>query len=270
MITVLGASGFIGSQLVKQLQAGGRDYQAIGRNDPLPNKQLGDVIYCIGVTADFRSRLLDTVDAHVCRLHDLVSNHEFDSLLYLSSTRVYAGADSGDEEQPLRVTPREADELYNISKAMGESLTLNCGRNTRVARVSNVYGSDFASENFLSSVLKDVIAKGKVVLRTAPDSAKDYISVGDVVSSLLQIATSGRERIYNVASGINVSHKELAEKLRDLTGCEIEFAPGAETVTFPQINIERMRSEFHFAPASILDELADLVRLYESNREALK
>ena len=72
------------------------------------------------------------------------------------------------------------------------------------------------------------------------------------------------------AASLAEMHNELAEKLRDLTGCEIEFAPGAETVTFPQINIERMRSEFHFAPASILDELANLVRLYESNREALK
>ena len=270
MITVLGASGFIGSELVRRLASDGADYQAIGRNDAVPNSNLGHVIYCIGVTADFRSRLLDTVAAHVCRLHDLVSNHEFESLLYLSSTRVYAGAEVGDEEQPLRVTPGKADDVYNISKAMGESLALNCGRNTRVARVSNVYGPDFASQNFLSSVLKQAVAEGKVVLYTARNSAKDYISVNDVVNGVIQIATGGRERIYNLASGVNVSHQELAERLRPLAGCEIEFAPDAETVRFPQINIERMRNEFDFAPVSVLDELAPLVRLYEGNRDALK
>lgn len=270
MITVLGASGFIGSQLVSRLASDGVDCQAIGRNDVVPKGNLGHVIYCVGVTADFRSRLLDTVEAHVCCLHDLVSNHKFESLLYLSSTRVYAGAETAGEEQPLRVGPQNADDVYNISKAMGESLTLNCGHNTRVARVSNVYGPDFASQNFLASVLKEAVVERKVVLLTARDSAKDYISVTDVVNGVLQIATRGRERIYNLASGTNVSHQELADRLRPLARCEIEFAPDAQTVRFPQINIERMRNEFDFAPASILDDLASLVGLYERNRDALK
>ena len=81
MITVLGASGFIGSQLVKALEAGGWDYQAVGRTDTLPNKNLGNVIYCIGVTADFRWRLLDAVEAHVCYLLEVIRNQQFESLL---------------------------------------------------------------------------------------------------------------------------------------------------------------------------------------------
>ena len=36
MITVLGASGFIGSHLIEQLDALGAEYQAIGRDDALP------------------------------------------------------------------------------------------------------------------------------------------------------------------------------------------------------------------------------------------
>lgn len=270
MITVLGASGFIGSQLARKLEITGVEYQVIGRTDTLSNKELGDVIYCIGVTADFRRRLLDTVEAHVCRLLELIRNHQFHSLLYLSSTRVYIGNDSSDEEKSLHVRPQNADDVYNISKAMGESIALNCGRRTRVARLSNVYGPDFSSENFLSSIVKQAVSGEKVVLRTAPESAKDYINVDDVVAGLIQIATSGRQRIYNLASGVNVSHRELAERLRVLTGCEIEFVPDAETVRFPQINIERMRNEFNFAPASVLDKLASLVRLYERNRDTLK
>jgi nucleoside-diphosphate-sugar epimerase len=270
MITVLGASGFIGSQLARKLETTGVEYQAIGRNDTLPDKNLGDVIYCIGVTADFRRRLLDTVEAHICRLLELIRNHQFDSLLYLSSTRVYIGDDSSDEEKKLHVRPQNADDVYNISKVMGESIVLNCGRRAHVARVSNVYGPDFTSENFLSDIVKQAVRGEKVVLRTAPESVKDYIDVDDVVAGLIHIATAGRQRIYNVASGFNVSHGELAEKLRALTGCEIEFAPGAETVSFPQINIERMREEFNFAPLSILDGLAPLVRLYKAKAQPLK
>ena len=155
MITILGASGFIGSQLARKLAAGGANYRAIGRNDPIPNENLGHVIYCIGVTADFRTRPLDTVEAHVCALIELIRGHQFESLLYLSSTRVYAGDDSSNEEKPLHVSPPNAPDLYNISKVMGESIVLNCAPNARVARLSNVYGPDFDSDNFLPSIVRD-------------------------------------------------------------------------------------------------------------------
>lgn len=263
MITILGASGFIGSQLARKLAAGGADYRAIGRTDPIPDENLGHVIYCIGVTADFRTRPLDAVEAHVCALVQLLRQHQFESLLYLSSTRVYAGGDSSNEEKPLRVIPRNAPDLYNISKAMGESIVLNCGRNARVARVSNVYGPDFTSDNFLPSIVRQALSGAKLVLETAAESAKDYVRIDDVVDALVQIATRGRRQIYNVASGRNVSHRELTDKLHALTGCEIEYRARAPVARFPPIDIERLRSEFDFAPSSVLDDLPQLVELYK-------
>jgi nucleoside-diphosphate-sugar epimerase len=262
MITILGASGFIGSQLARKLAAEGVEYRAIGRNDRIPAENLGDVIYCIGVTADFRTRPLDTVEAHVCALVEFIRRYQFDSLLYLSSTRVYADDEASHEYKPLFVSPRNAPDLYNISKLMGESIALNCARNARVARVSNVYGPDFHSDNFLPSIVRDAVSSGKLVLHTAPESAKDYVSVDDVVNALIQLAMRGREQIYNVASGVNVSHRELAEKLRALTGCEVEFEANAPIAKFPPIDVERLRSEFGFAPRSVLDDLPQLVESY--------
>jgi nucleoside-diphosphate-sugar epimerase len=268
MITILGADGFIGSQLVRRIDELSVEYQAIGRNDVLPTANLGHVIYCIGLTADFRSRPLETVEAHVCNLLQLLRAAEFESLLYLSSTRLYAGTDSSDERQALLVRPENQNDLYNISKAMGESVVLSCGRRTRVARISNVYGGDFTSDNFLADVMKQAVSGERMVLQTARNSAKDYINVTDVVDGLLQIATKGRESIYNLASGVNVSHGELAERVQTLTDCEIEFAVDAQTITFPQIGIERMRDEFDFAPSFLLDDLPTLVKLYEGNRSS--
>lgn len=263
MITILGASGFIGSQLARKLAADGVEHRAIGRNDPIPDENLGDVIYCIGVTADFRERPLDTVEAHVSALLELLRQHQFDSLLYLSSTRVYADDESSNEEKPLHVSPHHAPDIFNISKAMGESIVLNCAHRGRVARVSNVYGPDFHSDNFLPSIVRDAVSGEKLVLHTAPESAKDYISVDDVVNALVQIATRGREPIYNVASGVNVSHRELAEKLRALTGCEVVFEANAPVAKFPPINVERLQSEFPFVPCSVLDDLPQLVESYK-------
>ena len=69
LVTVLGAGGFIGGALVARLIAEGRPVDPVTRDD-LPallsaRRPAGDVIYCIGLTADFRTRPLDTAEAHV-------------------------------------------------------------------------------------------------------------------------------------------------------------------------------------------------------------
>ncbi len=267
MITVLGASGFIGSRIVKRLETLGREHRAIKRHDPLPSGPLGHVVYCIGLTADFRSRPLDTVEAHVCKLLEVLRACEFESLVYLSSTRLYSEADSTSEETAIRISPLLAGDLYNASKATGESLVLNCGRRGRVIRISNVYGSDFASNNFLSSIIRDAISRKEVVFQTSADSAKDYISIDNVVDTLIDITTAGKERIYNLASGYNISNGELAETLHRLTGCSTQFSQPAPLVTFAPINIDRLCAEFDFQPSHVLDDMPQLIDLYRRNLE---
>ena len=265
MITILGASGFIGSHLARRLQQYKLEFQAVKRNEPVPGGNLGNVIYCIGVTADFRSKPFETVDAHVCTLLDFVKRHEFDSLLYLSSTRLYGGGHSTDEEAMLNVRPQSANDLYNLSKLMGESIALNCGRTGRVARIANVYGEDFTSDNFLPSILRQAASRRKIVFETAPESEKDYVWIHEVVENLIWIAAQGKQQIYNVASGMNVSNAQLAARLQQLTGCEIEFAPGAPAIRFPRINIGRVRGEFGIVPSSVVDDLEWLVQRYRNN-----
>lgn len=249
MITVLGASGFIGSHLVRHLAQSGLEHQAPAR-DELP-EQLGHVIYCIGLTADFRERPYDAVEAHVAKLLEVVRHGRFESLLYLSSTRVYRRG-GGREDDDLRVNPSQADDLYDLSKLTGEAVALSLP-NGRVARLSNVYGEG-QTDTFLASVLSEAKERGAVELRTALASAKDYVSVHDVVPLLVRIALHGRERIYNVASGVNVTHAELVAAI----GCRATAQNGAPAVVFPAIDITRVRTEFGFTPARVTDALRSL------------
>lgn len=264
-ITILGASGFIGSQLAERLRETGAEFFAPARGAEISGQHLGDVIYCVGLTSDFRTRPLDTVNAHVCELLQVLRDCDFDSLLYLSSTRLYNSHHGlAKEEDPISVAPLSPSDLYNISKLMGESLALSSGRKVRVARISNVYGGDFTSENFLSSIVGDAVTKGKIVLRTSPDSEKDYIGIDDVTEGLIKIASGGQHEIYNLASGVNVSNRALVEGLSRITGCEVEFLPDAARVSFPTNSIERLRAEFGFSPHSVLEDLEGLVNLYKS------
>jgi nucleoside-diphosphate-sugar epimerase len=159
----------------------------------LPKKDLGHIIYCIGVTADFRTRPFDTVDAHVCKLLDILKNHDFESLTYLSSTRIYqSSSEPCCEENTIQVNPLDFNDLYNISKIMGEAVCFASGTKVRVVRLSNVYGGDYNSDNFLSSITRDAILKRKIILNTSLESEKDYISIHDVTDLLLKIAQNGR------------------------------------------------------------------------------
>jgi nucleoside-diphosphate-sugar epimerase len=267
--TVLGASGFIGRNLVAHLREGGHEVLAPARNDAGRFRgSLGHVIYCIGLTSDFRHRPFDTVRAHVSVLSDVLEQADFASLLYLSSTRVYSRASETAETATLPSSPLESSDLYNLSKLMGESLCLNSERNgTRIVRLSNVIGFDPASDNFLSSLIRDAI-EGTILLRSALDSSKDYIALNDVLSILPRIAVEGVDRVYNVARGRNIRNSQLTKKLELLTGCRVKVAPRAPVQRFLPINIERLCREFGFSPSNPVERLADLVDAYRRGSDA--
>lgn len=240
--TVFGASGFVGRHLSAYLRRLGYDVRDVRRGDSSwQGADLGICFYTIGLTADFRSRPFETVDAHVSVLADVLEAARFQSFVYCSSTRVYMGAQSTDETAPLVANPADPDHLYNLSKLMGEALCLGSGRpNVRVARLSNVVGVDTGSANFLNSILGDALKKGHVTLRTSARSAKDYVAIDDVVAALEAIGARGTEPITNVAFGANTTHAELAQAIGTETGAAFEVAAGAPVVTFPEIATGRL------------------------------
>lgn len=271
--TVLGATGFIGRHLLDHLDSQGEEVFAPDRDDPdILNSDLGHVVYAIGLTADFRSRPFDTMDAHVCRLMEILQSATFESLVYLSSTRVYGGCESGSEEAKLRVDPTAPGDLYNLSKLAGEALCFaHPSPAVRVARLSNVFAASqraFAkTEDFLPAVIRAAVDAGHVRLETAPDSTKDYVWIGDVVRALHRIATAGTHRLYNVASGRNISNGDIVGGLQKITGCDIDVAPGAPRTVFPTIDVARIGSAFTppdrpWAPAGLIEHLEDLVAIH--------
>ena len=266
MITILGSEGFIGSHLTAHLRDSGIPCQTPARGDSLRGRPLGHVIDCAGVTADFRTRPYDTVEAHVSRVVDIARHCTLDSFVYLSSTRLYKDQQSAkaQEEDDISVSPVGAGGLYNLSKAMGEAVVLTLGERARVVRLSNVYGYGSEQHNFLASIVTDALTTGEIVLQTSFDSAKDYVSVTDVVRLLPRIAAEARQRIYNVASGVNVTNGEITSAIARLTGCRVSVRPDAETWVYPQISIDRARTEFDFTPSALLDHLPALVEAYRA------
>ena len=258
--TVLGASGYIGSHLLNALQQRPEAivYAPSLAKTPyaineLLDDDLGHIFYCIGLTANFRKQPFATIDAHVCLLRQLLEFGRFESLTYLSSTRVYECANSTQESALLPVTPENSGHLYNISKLMGESLCLASGRNTKIVRLANVVGTAMTGQNFLTQVITEAVKTGEVTFMTSANSAKDYVLIADVVRWLPDIALHGKQSIYNVASGINTSNAELASLLT-AQGIQVHFAENAPDWSFPVIDTQRLQQEFAPAQSSLAKE----------------
>lgn len=268
--TILGGRGFIGRHLVATLESLGWDCWVPERDDPkLFLNALGTVFYCIGLTADFRTRPFATVDAHVGRLQQILEHGNFEKIIYLSSSRVYAGCEIGEEGKPLLVDSARPDDLYNLSKLMGESLVFQSRHECGVARLSNVLGIGMDASNFIGAVLVEAKETGCVHFRTALSSAKDYIWIDDAVAGLIAIATDGGRKIYNVASGVNLTHNALAEMLI-ARGIRVSVADYAPVTCFPPISVSRLTRETAWRPAPIMPRLEALLDQFQLMNRAPK
>ena len=260
--TVLGANGFIGSKLVEHLQKDGVEcFTPDVRKENIFQKSLGHVIYSIGVP-NFIERPFDAVDAHVCVLRKLLEHGKFDSLLYISSGRIYYNSSSTKEEDSININPLHLNDLYNISKLMGESMCIASKKdNVKIVRPSNVTGSNVSSKLFIPSILRDAVYHQKIILHCTLDSQKDYVYIDDVVSLLPKIVLDGKDRIYNIAYGKNTTSKEIVDEISRLTNCKIDIIEPSK-FSFPQISIKRIQDEFNFKPISITSKIELMVNEY--------
>ncbi len=261
MITVLGSSGFIGSAIVKKIKNEKVDYFSPKRNENIYNKYLGDVLYCIGLTADFRLKPFETVTAHVSLLNEILEKADFNSLTYLSSTRVYINAVTArvSEKDDIISNPNNADDLYTLTKLTGESICICSNRNTKIARLSNVTGNSNDAVNFLPDIIHQIKTTGSLQLRQTLSSAKDYISINNVADLLMSVAQKGKSKIYNIASGKNTTNLSIIEELKKQYNFTLTVTPDAKEIIFPEIANELICEEFNFIPDNIGKQIISLL-----------
>jgi len=265
MFTIFGAGGFIGSHFTRYLSQAGEPCRPLLRQDGIPvDVNLGHVIYSVGLTGDFRHRFAEALEAHVNLVARILSGCRFESFLYLSSTRVYMGNPSAVETAPLMADPADPDHFYSITKLMGESLCLaNPNARVRVARLSNIVGADFEQGNFITSLIYQALSQGRIEMNSSLDSEKDYLGIQDAVKVLHDIACKGKCRIYNVASGNNVTHREVLAAIKQNIDFDVIVNPRAPRTVFKTINIERMKSEFDCRPKPPFKELPEIIKTYK-------
>lgn len=260
--TVVGARGFIGTALVAALRAQGAEV-TVRRSDESAERDRGHVIYASGVAWGAERRPAEAYEIHVERVRRALGAGGADSFTFLSSTRVYDGAPATSEDTPLVVHPWTGADTYAISKLAGENLVLaHPDARLRVARLSNVFGPSFRAELYLSQLLRAAVREGVIAVRTARDSAKDYVAIDEVAALVPEIARRGRERLYNVARGRNTTAGDILDAIALATGARVEVAPGSPSAIVPPISIARLAAEFPAPALDVVGAIPELARAF--------
>jgi nucleoside-diphosphate-sugar epimerase len=265
LFTILGSTGFIGKHLVNYLKDQEFEIQTPDiRSEDITKINLGNVIYAIGESKQ-KGNIENFTQSHIGYLNKILNNSNFDSFLYCSATRVYSKSKETHENTSLLTNSIDPRNLYTNLKILGESICLSYNNpKIRIARLSNVTGNNFNSNLFLPSIIRDTVNKNNIELFTTLKSEKDYILIDDVVQLLTKISLEGESQIYNVASGINLSNKEIVSQIQKITKCKLSFSADTFDYSFPKIDITRIINEFNFKPRSVLEHLEYLINCYQN------
>lgn len=253
--TIIGGQGFIGRALAIRLESMGWNLWVPQKYDAtIFERDLGRVFYCAGLTADYLQRPFDTVSAHVNLLSEVLYRAKWEHLVYLSSTRVYDGL-SGlvDEAADLILNPNNPRHLYDLSKLMGESLCLQTGQ-ASVARLSCVYCDESDADGFLPGLLKRSLQNNskQLIVDSSPYYSRDYVHLYDVLDALIAISDERKSTIYNVASGQNVSNKDIFSVLESACDIAIVATQHHNPSISPQISIEKLQYSLGWSAKKVL------------------
>ena len=264
--TVIGGRGFIGSKIVEKLEQAGCTVWVPKKEDTdLFSKNLGTVIYCAG-HGDCNNGYLKVLESNTVLLAKIIEKATFTKLVYISSTRLYMGQNESNEFSDLTVLSGDPRRLFNLTKLVAEEILLKSNKNVVIVRPSNVYGLALNSPLFLPSIVRNAINHSKVDMYVSPEYAKDYVSVDDVASVTIKLAQMEdiASKVFNVASGENVTAREIANVLQKNTGCEIIWHENNVDEKFPQNNIELLKSKIDFQPKEVLSDLSNMISSFKS------
>lgn len=266
LYTIFGHTGFIGSYLKERLK---NENLILPRKNQfkIKKKNLGNVIYCIG-SDDWKKNPYNSFYTNLGFVPEIISKNKFLSFTFLSTTRIYFNSKITNENSTLKINPKNINDYYNIKKICAESFLemQNKKKNIKIIRLSNIYGKNYKSPLLVPTLIKNAIKKTKIEITINKFSTKDYLNIDDAVDLIIKIVNFGKENTYNVASGKNIKIIEIANKIKELTNCEIKFKNQNLLIKEPIINITKIKKEFNFFPKSdLIFDLKNLLINFQKN-----
>lgn len=247
-VLLTGAAGFIGSHVTRELLAGGNEVSIVIRpGDPLTRlADVRDRLTIIAGSLDDAAGLRAKVERskpesclhlawytepgkylHSARnLSELRNSLDLVPLVLASGCRhlVIAGscAEYAASSEPLREDgATRADTLYAASKLalklVAERLMAAAQGSLTWARIFYLYGPAENPRRLVPELGRSLLG-GQAFAATKGEQVRDYLHVADVASAFCRLAQARVGGVYNVASGIPVTMRQLMETMGRIIG----------------------------------------------------
>lgn len=130
-------------------------------------------------------------------------------LVYLSTDYVFDGLNGpyseNEETNPINI--------YGIHKLKGEKIAEKI-EDHLIARITNVYGEEERSKNFIAHLLKLIEAKTEKIFNLPYDQFATPIYARDIAKMLYLLIVDGKSGIYHLASTDYYNRFQLANKVK--------------------------------------------------------
>lgn len=226
---VTGASGFIGSAVVRALRASGHEVREVGTSTtsaPLNAERIGALgvfdllVHCAGGSSvsasvdDPQADFQKTVPPFTLLLEHIRKHTRGARVVLLSSAAVYGDAPDRPTVETSAIAPVSP---YGVHKRMCEDLCLSYGKlygiSSVVLRLFSVYGAGLRKQLLWDAAQK--VRRGDLAFAGTGDETRDWLHVDDAASLVVAAAphASTSVPILNGAAGEGVTVRRVLELL---------------------------------------------------------
>jgi len=296
-ILVTGATGFIGSHLCKELIQRGHRVFALSHSGRTRNiesllrhkefhLQIGDiqdadmmrnivknnhvkVIFHLAARlpsdSDVNNPFLyfDTNARGTLNLLNVAYLNGVDKFIYASTMSVYAEPPQYlpvDESHPVRPST-----IYGVAKLAGEFCCnlYSSAMNIVVLRYSGAYGRGERESDAIPTFIRQALANEPITIDGDGAQTSDFIYIDDVVQGTLLACEKNEPGVYNIGSGEEVSVRELAEKIINITNSKSEVVLAGKDTERPFrffLDITKSQKALGYSPRSLNEGLPIYVK----------
>jgi len=261
-IILTGASGFIGSNLLKRLSKENYTIITIDKNLNDSSKLSDDQYYLIHAG----SYILDTcrnalynsrksITDNILQSYDLIKElkEKICGICYVSTIDVYG------IPQILPITenhPLNPTNAYAISKLATEFyINIECKDiPVTILRLGHVYGPNDPHPKVLQSFITSINNNKSPIIYGDGSDLRDYVHIHDVINAILKIIERKIPGIFNLASEQSFSIKELAEIVISHKNIPIIYNERLQQKTNYIFDISKFRNTFNYKTSILIED----------------
>ena len=253
---VIGANGFLGSNLSKRLLTEGYNVFAV-YNLQRNNIPEGSILFTIDELFEFEVDInyiffcpgsyKDNYDQYIqinCfLLSKIILKYTKAKLIYISSISVYGTTNNILIENSCFTNPS----LYGQSKICGEFIAKSSIRYS-IIRFTYMYGPYLNNNSFLPNIISQAKRENKITLYGNGDRKQDYIHINDAINLCVLAMHYENNEVFLGATGFSYSNLEVSNIVQSLCQeVEIEFS-GTESSTSMSFNSDITKSKLNWEP----------------------